>query len=67
VRILYSLIYIFIDSKWTGRNFGTKWYQAVPEFNLLLISSRLKLDSLVSLSNIENCHILKVLLTLSKE
>jgi hypothetical protein len=33
---------MFFDSRWEDRKFWTEWYQALPEFNLLLISCWIK-------------------------
>ena len=39
IIVLCILIFIFLDSKLEDKIFCTKWYQALPDFNLLLISS----------------------------
>jgi hypothetical protein len=39
----YIPIFTFLGSRWEGKRIWTEWYQALPEFDLLLISSRIKL------------------------
>jgi hypothetical protein len=39
IIVLYFLIFTFLDSRWEERRFWTVWLQALPKFNLLLISS----------------------------
>ena len=39
IIVLYILIFIFLGSKLETKRFCTKWYQAFPDLNLLLISS----------------------------
>jgi hypothetical protein len=39
IIVLYILIVMFLDSRREDRRFWTEWKQALPEFNLLLISS----------------------------
>jgi hypothetical protein len=39
IIFLYILMFKFFDSRWEDRRLWTEWYQAWPEFNLLLISS----------------------------
>jgi hypothetical protein len=36
------LIFKFLDSRWEDKRFWTEWYQALPEFGLLLMSSWMK-------------------------
>ena len=42
IIFLFILIFIFLDSKLEDKRFCTKWQQALPDFNLLLISSWIK-------------------------
>ena len=42
IIFLYISIFTFLDSKLQDKRFFTKWQQASPEFNLLLISSAMK-------------------------
>ena len=46
IIFLYILIFIFLNSKLEDKRIGTKWYQAFPDFNLLLISSWIEFDLL---------------------
>jgi hypothetical protein len=39
IIVLYILIFTFFDSGREDRRFWTDWYQALPNFSLLLISS----------------------------
>jgi hypothetical protein len=39
IIVLYILMFIFLDSKLEGKIFCIEWWQALPAFNLLLISS----------------------------
>jgi hypothetical protein len=45
ISVLYILIFTFLYSKPEDMRFFIKWQQASPEFNLLLISSAMKLLS----------------------
>jgi hypothetical protein len=42
VIVLYILIFALLDSRREETIFWTEWYQALPEFNLLLIASWIK-------------------------
>jgi hypothetical protein len=42
IMVLYILIFKFFGSRWEDRRFWTEWQQALPEFNLTLISSWIK-------------------------
>jgi len=39
IIVLYILIFKILDSRLEDKRFCTEWYQAFPDFNLLLISS----------------------------
>ncbi|PNF25245.1 hypothetical protein B7P43_G13294, partial [Cryptotermes secundus] len=39
IIVLYILIFMFWDSRREDKRFWTEWYQALPQFSLLLISS----------------------------
>ena len=39
IIVLFTLIFIFLDSKWKDKKFCTEYQQAFTDFNLLLISS----------------------------
>jgi hypothetical protein len=39
IIVLYILTFKFFDSRQENRRFWIEWYQALPEFNFLLISS----------------------------
>ena len=52
IIVLYFLIFIFLDSKMEGKSFCTKWQQAFPDFNLLLILPEFNFDSLGLFPNI---------------
>jgi hypothetical protein len=39
IIVLNILTFTFFDSRRKDRKFWTEWYHALPEFNLLLISS----------------------------
>jgi len=39
IIVLYIVIFKFLDSKLEDKRFCTEWWQAFPDFNLLLISS----------------------------
>jgi hypothetical protein len=60
--ILYILIFTFLDSKLEDHGFCTRWYQAFPNFSLLVISSRMEFwfvglfSSTVLLSFPKNCN-----------
>jgi hypothetical protein len=38
-RAVYIVSFMVLDSRWDDRRFWTEWLQALPEFNLLMISS----------------------------
>jgi hypothetical protein len=38
IIVLYMLIFMFLDNRQEDKRFWTEWYQALPEFSLLLIS-----------------------------
>jgi hypothetical protein len=52
IIVLYFLIFIFLDSKMEGKRFCTKWQQAFPDFDLLLILPEFNFDSLGLFPNI---------------
>jgi hypothetical protein len=37
ILVLCILIFKFLDSKLEGKRFCTKWWQAFPDFSLLLV------------------------------
>jgi len=39
ITVVYIFIFIFLDRKLEDKRFCTEWQQALPDFNLLLISS----------------------------
>jgi hypothetical protein len=49
---LYILIFTFLGSNLKDKRFCTEWYQGLPKFNLLLISSSIKFDLLPSKLNV---------------
>jgi hypothetical protein len=49
---LHILIVAFFDSRWKDTRFWAKWWLALPEFNLLLISSWIKFWLLLLSPNI---------------
>jgi hypothetical protein len=52
---LYILIFKFFDSRWEDKRFWTECYQALSEFNLLLISSWIKFWSVTVFTKYLNC------------
>jgi hypothetical protein len=42
IIVLYILIITFFDSRREGKRFWAKWWQALPKFNVVLISSWIK-------------------------
>jgi hypothetical protein len=42
LTVLYILIFTYLDSRQEGKRFWTEWYQALSEFNPILISSGIK-------------------------
>jgi len=52
IIVLYILIFIFLDNKLEDKKFSTKWQQAFPDFNLLLISSWTEFGSFGLIPNI---------------
>jgi hypothetical protein len=47
ITVLYILIFIFWDSRREDKRFWTEWQQALLEFNLLLISSWIRLSFVI--------------------
>jgi len=37
MTVLYTLVFVLLDSKSEDKRFWTEWHQAFPEFNLLII------------------------------
>jgi hypothetical protein len=52
---LQIVIFMFLDNRQEDKRFCTKWQQAIPKFNLLLISSWIKFWSLVVVFKCLNC------------
>jgi hypothetical protein len=52
---LYFLIFTFLDSRREDESFWTEWQQALPEFNLLLISSWIKFWFVTVVPKYLNC------------
>lgn len=55
IIILYILIFIFLDIKMEDKKFCIKWQQALPEVNVLLISSRVEFWIVRVMSNYLIC------------
>jgi len=42
ITVLYILIFKFLDTKREDKRFCAEWKQALPDFSLFLISSRIE-------------------------
>jgi hypothetical protein len=52
---LYILIFMFLDSRQEYKRLWIKWWQAIPEFSLLLISSGIKFWFVTVVPKYLNC------------
>jgi hypothetical protein len=55
IMVLYILIFTFLDSRREARRFWTEQSRTLPEFNLLLLSSRIKCSFVTVVANYSNC------------
>jgi hypothetical protein len=46
---------MFLDGRREDKSLWTEWYQALPEFSLLLISSRISFRSVIVVLKYLNC------------
>ena len=58
IIVLYILMFIFLDTKLEYKIFSTKWYQALPEFILLLIFSWIEFWFVRVVPQYMNCYTL---------
>jgi hypothetical protein len=58
IIILYILMYTFLDSRREGKRFWAECLHVLPEFNLLLISSRFKFVYVNVVSTLTTWHLL---------
>jgi hypothetical protein len=57
-KILHSQMFTFLESRREDRRFWTEWLQALPEFTLLLISSKIKFWFVTVVPKHTNCETL---------
>jgi hypothetical protein len=55
IIVLYSLIFMFLDSRREDKGFWTEWYQVLPKFSLFLISSWIKFWFVTVVPKYLNC------------
>jgi hypothetical protein len=55
IIVLYILIFMFLDSRQEEKRFRSEWWQALPEFKFLLISSWIKFWFVTVVPKYLNC------------